>query len=297
MATILNTSGLTEYVEQNREQLFVDSIADFKTLDYVELMLGVKGKEALHYLESEVELIKAQCGWNPGGSDTFIERFIETSGIEINKSWCHFDFEGTYAQWQLAYEAGRETLPFEEKFAESNVAAISKAMEELAWQGNSALTVTGFINDIKAVSGDTVEFNSGQTVTEKIDAVVEKLTSRMLRKGVNIFVSPSDFNKYVREQNGTCCANRPVLDAASEELAYFGDSRIKIVPIEGIEGLGVIVAATPDALVAGMDIKDSHATYRLWYSEDNDEFRFRMLTNFGTAVKWPDEVVMGSQGE
>jgi len=293
MATTLNVSGLTAYVEQNKDQLFVKSIADFKTLNYVEVMLGVKGKEALHYLESEVELIKAQCGWNPGGSDTFIERYIETAGIEVNKSWCHFDFEGTYGQYQLAYAAGREKLPFEEKFAESNVNAIKAAMEDLIWQGNSALTVTGFIADIKAVSGDTVQFATGATVTEKIDAVAAAVTGRMLKKGVNIFVSPTDFRSYIQEQNGTCCANRPIMDAAAESITYLGDSRITIVPVDGLEGQGVVVAASKDALVAGMDIEDSSAIYRLWYSEDNDEFRFRMLTNFGTAVKWPDEVVMG----
>lgn len=292
MATTLNVSGLTQYVEQNREQLFVNSVANFKTLDYVELMLGVKGKEALHYLDSEVELIKAQCGWNPGGSDTFSERFIEAVGIEVNKAYCHLDFEKTFAQWQLQYAAGREKLPFEEKIAESNVAKISEAMEELAWQGDATLGVTGFINDIKAVSGDTVEVATGATVTEKIDAVVAALTSRMLKKGVNIFVSPTDFRNYVQESNGTCCANRPLIDAAAESITYAGDSRIKIVPIDGLEGQGVIVAATGDALVAGMDIEGSDKIYRMWYSEDNDEFRFRVLTNFGTAVKWPDEVVM-----
>lgn len=293
MATTLNLSGLTAYVEQNRDELFVKSVAGFKTLDYVEVMLGVKGKKALHYLDSEIELIKAQCGWNPGGSDTFTERYIEANGFEVNKSWCHFDFEDTYGEYQLNYEAGREKLPFEEKFAQSNIAKINEAMEELVWQGNSGLSISGFIADIKEVSGNTVSFGSGATVTEKIDAVVAELTSRMLKKGVNIFVSPTDFRNYIMESNGTCCANRPVLDAAAEKITYAGDSRISIVPVEGLEGQGVVVAASKDALVAGMDIKDSQSVYRLWYSEDNDEFRFRVLSNLGTAVKWPDEVVMG----
>ena len=47
MANTLNLTALPEYIEQNKEQLFVKSTVGARTLDYVELMLGVKHKEAL----------------------------------------------------------------------------------------------------------------------------------------------------------------------------------------------------------------------------------------------------------
>ena len=48
MATVLDLSGLTEYIQVNRDELFVKSTMGTKSLDYIDLLPGVKGKEALH---------------------------------------------------------------------------------------------------------------------------------------------------------------------------------------------------------------------------------------------------------
>ena len=293
MANTLNLSALPEYIEQNKEQLFVNSTVGAKTLDYVELMLGVKHKEALNYLESEVVLQAGACGWNPAGSDTFAQRYIEVHLVEVEKEFCYIDFKEKYQNYLLRWEAGRETLPFEQKIAESNVEAIKAAVEDMVWAGNSGAGVTGFIADIAEASAATVSFGSGETTVGKIDAMVAAATAKMLSKGVNIFVSMTDFRNYVLESNGTCCANRPLLDAAAEEIIYAGDSRIKIIPVLGLEGKGVIVAATPDALVYGTDLKDSETVYRLWFDEKEQKFMFRVLFAAGTAVKFPNEVVIG----
>ena len=40
-------------------------------------------------------------------------------------------------------------------------------------------------------------------------------------------------------------------------------------------GLNRIYAFEPEQVVYGFDAADDIETFRLWYSEDNDEFRFR----------------------
>lgn len=293
MATTLNISGLTEYVDQKRDELLVNAIAGDRVLDYVELMPDVKYKSALHYLDSEIVLQKASCGWSPAGSDTLSERFVEVVPVEVEKEWCYLDFLKYYTAYQMKIEAGRESMPFEEAFANSNMAKVQEALNEMLFQGNSALTVTGWINDIKEVSGDTVEFATGATVVEKVDAMVAACTAKMLKKGVNIFMSFTDFRNYVQESNGTCCANRPVLDAASNSITYAGDSRIKLIPVYGLEGTGAIIASTPDALVYATDVEGSETVYRLWFDEKEQKFMFRVIFNAGTAVKWIDEAILG----
>ena len=293
MANTLNLSALPEYIEQNRDQLFVDSTVGAKTLDYVELMLGVKHKEALNYLESEVVLQAAQCGWNPNGTDTFSQRYIEVHLVEVEKEFCYIDFKEKYMNYQLRWEAGRETLPFEESIAKSNVEAIKAAVEDMVWQGNSGASVTGFLADIADASAATVSFGSGETVVEKVDAMVAAATAKMLAKGVNIFMSMTDFRNYVLVSNGTCCANRPILDAAADSIIYAGDSRIKLIPVLGLEGTGKMVAATGDALVYGTDIEGSETVYRIWFDEKEQKFLFRVLFAAGTAVKYPNEVILG----
>ena len=53
MANTVNFSGLTDYIQENRDMLFVKSVAGAKTLDYVELYPDVVYKTMLNYLSSE----------------------------------------------------------------------------------------------------------------------------------------------------------------------------------------------------------------------------------------------------
>lgn len=291
MANTLDLRALPDYIQEHRDELFINSTLGSKTFDYVEIMPNVKWKDALNYLDSEIVLQDgSNCGWNPQGEDTFSQRFIETKAVEVEKEFCWKDFEKKYMNYQLLWEAGREKLPFEQKIAESNMNAIKDAVEELVWQGNSGLTISGFVADVKA-EGTKAEVASGATISEKIDAVVKSLPIKMLKKGVNIYLSYGDFTTYIQEQNGACCTNKPVLDAASETIKYFGDSRITIVPVVGLEGTGEIIAATPDALVYATDVEGSENTYRMWFDEKEEKFLFRVLFRAGTAVKFPDEVV------
>ncbi len=288
----INVTGLTEYIKQNADQLFVKSIAQSPTLDYIETMPDVKGKEALHYLDSEVVLQKAACGWNPQGSDVFSERFVETVPVEIEKEWCIYDFEKTVFAWDIAWQAGKLALPVSEKLAASNVAAINDALENLLWNGSEDLGISGFCASIDE-EGTSLDFASGATAVEKVDSMVAALTADMLKKGVNIFMSQTDFRNYVLESNSTCCAGRPLLDAASKSLTYAGDSRITLVPVAGLEDSGNMVAATPDALVYATDIEDSHSVYRMFLDEKENKVLFHVLFRAGTALKFPDEAIIG----
>lgn len=296
MATELNLNALPDYVKEHRDELFIKATLGAKSLDYIDIMPDVKYKDALNFLDSEVEFQDGSaCGFNPGGSDVFTQRFIETVAVKVEKSWCWKDFEKKYMNYQLTWEAGREKLPFEQKIADSNMNKIQDKIEDLVWKGDSGLSISGFLADAEEASAKTINSESGETVSARIDALVAGLTIPMLKKGTNIFLSYTDFRNYIMEQNGACCSNKPALDAASESISYFGDSRVKIVPVLGLEDTGAIVAATADALVYATDVKGSENVYRMWYDEKDDMFDFRVLFRAGTAIRFPDEVVVSKQ--
>lgn len=292
MANSINVSGLPDYIEAHKDELFVKAALGAKTLDYVEVMPNVKYKDALNYIDSSVVFGDgSKCGWDPQGSDIFSQKVIEVKPIKVEKAFCQRDFAKTYANWQLMFEAGRETLPFEAKIAESNLAAIKKALDKVIWQGDSSLSIDGFLAQFASESVESVTLAKGSTITAAVDAAVAALSSDTIGKGINLFLSYTNFRLYVAEQNATCCANRPIIDAASEDITYYGDSRVKIVPTDGLEGKDVVVAASADALVYGTDVEGSEGVFKLWYDEREGEYDFRVLFNVGTAVKFPDEVV------
>ena len=295
----VTVSGLTEYVDVNRDELLVKSVLGCRSLDFMEIMPNVKHKANLNYLDSAVVLADgSSCGFNADGSDVFTERTIEVKPVKVNKAWCDKDMKDKFMNHQLQFQAGRETLPFEQKMANANVDAIKKAVEDLIWQGNSGLTIDGLI-DLASDTGETtvkVALNSGMTMTQKVDAVVEKIPQRALAKGVNLFMSYTDYAKYVKGLNGAIFATtgRNLYDAADEDMKYNGDSRITIRPVAGLENTNVIYAAPYDAQVYGTDIEGSEAVYKLWFSDDSDMFKFKVLFNAGLALKYPDEIVIGA---
>lgn len=290
----INVNALPEYIEVNKDELFVKAVAGTKTLDYIEVMGGVKGKAALNYLDSTVVLGNGEnCGWNPQGEDTFSQKYIETKLIAINKEFCWKTLRNKWLNYDLSIAAGRETLPFEQKIAESNMAAIKKEVEKMVWQGNETVDLDGLLAQMAADTA-VVKVSGGTDTVEKVEAVIAAIPGAALEKGVNVFLSWTDFRAYVAAKNASCCGNMPIIDAAVAELVYAGDSRIKLVPVAGLEGTGKIVAATYDALVYGTDIEDADAIYRMWFDEKEDKFMFKVLFSAGTAVKYSDEVVLHS---
>ena len=290
----INVSTLPDYIQENRDELFVKAIASTKTLDYIESMLGVKGKAALNYLDSTVVLADGEsCGWNPQGDDTFTQKTVSTKLVTVNKEFCAKQMRSKWMSYDLSLAAGRENLPFEQKIADSNVAAIKKAVEKLIWQGDVTLGIDGLLKQIKAEES-AIKVNGGTTILEKVGKVIAAIPAGALEKGVNVFMSYTDFRSYVEAKNAECCANMPIIDANVDYLVYAGDSRIKLVPVAGLEGTNKIVAAPYDALVYATDVEDSEGIFKMWFDEKEDKFLFKVLFTAGTAVKFADEVTIWS---
>ena len=291
----INVNALPEYIQENRDELFVKAIASTKTLDYIESMLGVKGKAALNYLNSTVVLADGEnCGWNPQGDDTFTQKTVETKLVAVNKEFCAKQMRSKWMSYDLSLAAGRKNLPFEQKIADSNVAAIKKAVEKLIWQGDTGLSLDGLLKQIKAEES-AIKVNGGTTILEKVGKVIAAIPAGALEKGVNVFMSYTDFRSYVEAKNAECCGNMPVIDANVDYLVYAGDSRIKLVPVAGLEGTNKIVAAPYDALVYATDVEDSEGIFKMWFDEKEDKFLFKVLFTAGTAVKYSDEVTIWSE--
>lgn len=294
MADSIVKTSLPEYVNQNNNELLIKAMTGAKTLRYIEQMLGVKGKTTLNILNSTVVFADgSECGFNAEGADTLSQRVLEPVVIKINKEWCDRTLIDTFANHELRLVAGGETMPFEEKFADSNVAVIAKELDKLIWQGNDTLGAKGFI-DLASELNSGVVTAEGATISATVDAVYSKIPTEALDRGAVIFMSETNYRAYVSSLNASCCGNIPVIDARAGEMPYVGDSRVTIVGVGGLEGTNYVVGSAKDNLVYGTDIRDAHAEYKLWYSDDADLFRFKVLFNAGVQYKFPSEFVFGA---
>lgn len=279
---------LNDYVNVHRDELIVRASATFATLPYIDKMLGVKYQDVVPMLESSVVLKDgSSCGWDPDGADTISPIIIKDFPVVVQKTFCGKDFRKSFANYELNWKAGGVEVPFAEAFINSNLQAISDELEALVWKGNTTIGIDGFLKQMDT----TKKTLTGTTATERIDEVVKGLTDRMLKKGVNVFVSPALFRQYIAEKNAECCANKPVIDAAVATLSYVGDSRVKIIPVSGLidEAKVQIVAATPDALVYATDIENSENEFRWFRDEKEGTENLEVLFLAGTAIRYADE--------
>lgn len=300
MANAINLTALNEYVDQRTDELLTKAVLGAKTLDYVDVMLDVKYKAPLNYLDSTVVFADAStCGWDASGADTFTQRMIEVAPLKVNKEWCARDMRKYWMNYQLLIDANRETLPFEEKLIDENLKAINKKLETAIWQESTLFD--GFlavIADDASAGIKTYDASAGVEYDEVIDKAYGEITDDMYARGeVTMFVSPTVFRGYVASINAVCCANRETLDAASASITYPGDSRVTIVPVEGLAGAEIsskdvyAVVTWAKNLVFGTDVENSENDFKVWYDDKDEMTRFKVLFNAGTQIKFPDEVI------
>ena len=297
MATTVNLEGLIQdYINAHRDEIIAEVPTQSKTVGYMYGMYGVKHKEAVPKLDSTVVLGDGSaCGWAPSGSDIYTNVVIEVNPAEVEKEICQRDFETTNLNHGLRWAAGQEKLPFEEAYINSQLAAINEAIEHDVWNGNATVGLDGLLAQAGSAvtSATTVSFNSGMTGEDKVAAMVEKIPHKALKYGVDIFLSYSDFAAYAKAVNATCCANRNILDAAAETYTLPENSKIRLVPVEGLEGTGKMLAAPANSLVYGTDVESSENIVDFWFDRKDAKFLFRVLFMIGTALRRPDLVVLG----
>jgi len=300
MASAINLTALNEYVEQRTDELLTKAVLGAKTLNVIDVMLDVKYKAPLNYLDTTVVFADAStCGWNPDGSDTFTQRMIEVSPVKVNKEWCARDMRKYWMNYQLLIDANRETLPFEEKIVDENLKAINAKLETAIWQESTLFDGLLSVIATDASAGiKTYDASAGVAYDEVIDKAYQNITDEMYERGeITMFVSPTVYRGYISELNAVCCANREVIDAASDSITYPGDSRVTIRPTVGLTGAEIsskdvyVVCTWAKNLVFGTDVENSENDFKVWYDDKDEMTRFKVLFNAGTQIKFPNEVI------
>jgi hypothetical protein len=66
---------------------------------------------------------------------------------------------------------------------------------------------------------------------------------------------------------------------------------MEIIGVGGLNGTNKLVATNLDNIFVGTDLANEEEDTKFWYSEDNDEVRFRMTMKYGVQIAFPDQVV------
>lgn len=304
MATNFIVTSLPEYVQTNRDLLIKNfGLLGSATRQRISIQTGVKKSAYINYLDvAPVFQDGSSCGFAAAGDATLSQREIETAAIKVNMEFCEMNLRGTYAEYLIRVNASDESFPFEQYVADALVAGINEKIEKLIWQGDKALTsntdlkwIDGFLKLAGEESSVVdVALSADDAAYEAIKKVVMAIPEAALEKGAEVYVSPAMYRQFLAEmveKNFFHYAGPQ--NAAPAEIVFPG-SDVKIVKTPGLAGANKVVATFAKNLYYGTDMEGDAEDIKLWFSNDDDIFKLKVLWNSGVQIAFPDQVVLGT---
>ena len=295
----LNVSTLSNYVEEKRLPLIAKSFLRGKTIDLIQIETGVLQDTALNLVSASVQFGDgASCGWNPTDGVALSQRLLKPTFLKVNQAFCDKDLLKKWASYEVKLAAGREQLPFEEKFMEEIANAINESIEKLVWQGDSSHTnePDGFLKILETGGSGVVSatWSAGTTAYNKIKTVYNAIPANIIDKeDTVIFVGEETYREFIQD---LVAANLYHFspDYKAGEYMVPGTS-IRVIAVNGLNGTGKIVAGRLSNFFYGVGAEDDKDTFDFWYSQDNREFRLAAYFAIAVQVAYPNEIVLGKQ--
>lgn len=295
----LNVSTLSNYVEEKRLPLIAKSFLRGKTIDLIQLETGVLQDTALNLVSAQVEFGDgASCGWNPTEGVALSQRLLKPTFLKVNQVFCDKDLLKKWASYEVKLAAGREQLPFEEKFMEEIANAINESIEKLVWQGDTSHTnePDGFLKILEAGGSGVVSatWTAGTSAYNKIKTVYNAIPANIIDKeDTVIFVGEETYREFIQD---LVAANLYHFspDYKAGEYMVPGTS-IRVIAVNGLNSTGKIVAGRLSNFFYGVGAEDDKDTFDFWYSQDNREFRLAAYFAIAVQIAYPNEIVLGKQ--
>ena len=286
----VSLTGLTTYVEQNTDNLIAKASLGAPSLKYFTLQTGVKGETAINVLDTTISLGNGKaCGWNESGETKVSQRTIKPWVAKVNRSFCDKAMVDYFMNAEVNIAAGRQTLPFEEKFIADVIKGVNEEVEKAVWQGTTiGGTKYNGLLDILAgatkVELDTTVFGTVKKVYKAIPAAV--LTDSAIFMGVDKY---RDLVMELVEKN---LYHYNVNDNADVFEMVLPGTSTKVIGVPGLNGKDNVVALPLSETIYGVDMQNDKEEFKFWYSDDNQEFRLAINFNGGVQVAFLDNCVV-----
>ena len=298
---MVDLSKLTKYVQEQRVPLINEVSLKAATVPYLSWQSDIKTSAKLNLLNTSVAFKSGlECNWTGGSSQALSQRELKTGVIKVEQAYCVRAMADYWTQYQVRIAADPGALPFEEDFTNGIVKAVDEAVEKAVWQGDTASHTDnlkyfdGFLKIIGA-EPDKVEVDTAalSTVYDKVKAVYAAIPAKAFERGeVQIFMGSDDYRTLVQELVAANLYHYNPGDAGKGNEYMLPGTDIKVIGVNGLNGTHRIVAGSKENMFIGFDLEGADKEFKLWYSEDNDTYRLRIVFNAGVQVAFPNEVVI-----
>lgn len=289
-----STDGLSNYVQERRDEIARKAVLGAKTIDLVSWMVDVKTKAQMNTIETDVVLQNGEgCGFSAQGDTRISKREIETKLVKVNMDYCAKDLLRAWTQYEVRIAADAEALPFEGYIMEEIAEKLSAKVEEIFWKGDEGLGINGILKEYE-VAGQGFVNTKGLDAYRAIMAVYNEIPLAVLDKAV-IFVGKDLYRQFIQNMVEKNFYHYNAGDATDEFV--LPATTTKVIAVNGLNGTGVVVASATENLVYGTDITNADEIVDVWYSKDDRMNKIAIEFNMGANFRFPEEIKIGKATE
>jgi len=313
----LSLGGLSAYTKQLVQPLLTSAVIGAKTqqliLDNGIVLTGVKGPTAIPLMDTDAVFAAQSCSFDASGTTSFTQRVIVPGKIKIEEKICPKDLEAYFTMESL--RAGSTysdfgSAEFAAAYLAKKNARIAGQLETAIWQGDSGSAtanlnkfngliklidagspVDGNVSGYTGVSGSAIATVTASNVIACTEGIYKAIPAEVMAKGdVKIFVGYDWFRLLVlayREKN--MFSYNP--QDANFDGFILPATNVKIEPVNGLNGTGDSYAMSVSNMAIAVDLQTEETAYKLWWSEDNNDVRFRCEFKLGVDVALTSECV------
>ena len=305
-------SGLTNYTKETQLELLVKAMFSSKTASLLQgagqVIPGIKSAEALPLLSSDVFFQTDGCGYSASGNTTISQRVLTVGKVKVEETLCPKTLETKFTQQGLAAGSPVDLGVFQDQIGAEKAGKIAEAIETAIWQGNTGGSGNsskwdGFLTILTALgfggSGDPIKGNvadayasiTASNIDDIIATIYSVIPAALLGKpDLMIAMGTDTFRLYRTWLVGANLYHYAAVETADMEIVD-PITGIKIYGLNGMNGTNKIVAGLWSNFFIGTDMMNEEEEYKFWYSQDNDEVRYRATFKYGTQIAFPEQIV------
>jgi len=300
MAYGFDISTIDPYVNQTATGLISAAVLGGDTMDFATIVPGIKGSQSINYLEDEITINFASCGFTPDGETSITQRDIEVKALEVKKQWCEKDLEPIFLGQMMKPGAPKDPQ-FGDILANRVVELIKKENEKQLWVGGLGSPAYGKIDGYVAIlssEADRVDCTSlspaiddgpytASNIVETVDFLLTNLPEEIaMREDLCVFMSMGNFKLYTAALRTAALLPAAWVEDGNFEITIPG-TNVKAKAQAGLTGTDYMILTFKANLIVGTDLLHEEEKFDIWYSRDNDELRGNFQFKLGAQVYFP----------
>lgn len=310
-------SGLSAYTKQLVKPLLTSAVFDAKTqqmiMDGGIVLSGVKSSAAIPLMDTDAVFGTQSCSFDASGTTTFSQRTVTVGKIKVEEKICPKDLEAYFTQEALRAGSTYEDFgnaDFQAAFLAKKNARIASQLETALWQGDATgatantnkfdglqkliaagSPVDANVSGYTGVSGSPITTITASNVVAATEGIYKAIPVAVLSKGdVKIFVGNDWYRLLILAYRALNLFSYNPQDVNAASFILPG-TNVEVVSVNGLNGTGDAYAISLSNIALAVDLENEENNYKMWYSEDNNDVRFRAEFKIGVNVAYTNECV------